>query len=202
MLRLLLAAVLAATPIAAAARPPARPAPTTATAIPAWTVDPAASRLTYSSRFNDQAFTGAFQRWTAQIRFDPQRLAQSSIVATIDMASSHTGSADRDQSLPTSDWFSVQAFPTATFRSSQIRAAGPGRYEAVGVLTLRGLSRPLTLPFALTITGQGASQTARASASIGLNRMVFGVGQGPWARDDVVPATVTVNLVLAARRAS
>ena len=165
-----------------------------------WTVEPTISRLSFVSQFDGTAFTGTFSRWTAQIRFDATRLSQSSIVAAIDMASARTGSADRDQSMPTTDWFNVAAFPTATFRSSQINALGPGRYEAVGVLTLRGVSRPLTLPFSLVMAGQGARQTAHARARLSLNRVVFGVGQGPWAQGDVVPAAVSVTLDLTARR--
>lgn len=181
--------------------PSARPAVATAPA-PVWTVDAPASRLGFASRFNDEAFTGAFRRWTAAIRFDPARLDQSSVVATIDLASAVTGSPDRDQSLPTSDWFDVARHPSAVFRSTRIRAAGPGRYLADGVLTLRGVARPLTLPFSLSITGQGARQTARMTAAVALNRSAFGVGQGQWASGEVVPTTVQVTISLSARRAS
>lgn len=193
----LAAGLLLGAPLMAAARPPAPTA-----SAPAWTVDAAASRLGFASRFNDEAFSGAFRRWTAAIRFDPSRLDRSSVVATIDLASAYTGSPDRDQSLPTSDWFDVAHHPGAVFRSTRIRASGPGRYVAEGVLTLRGVSRPLTLPFSLSITGQGAGQTARMTAAVALNRSAFGVGQGQWASGEVVPTTVQVTINLSARRVS
>ena len=46
---------------------------------PAWTVDRAASRLTFTSSFNDERFSGAFTRWGADIRFDPKNLPGSSV---------------------------------------------------------------------------------------------------------------------------
>ena len=178
------------------------PALALAQTAPTWVVDPAASRLGFSSRFNDEPFSGAFQRWTAAIRFDPAHLDRSSVVATIDLASARTGSPDRDQSLPTSDWFDTGRTPNAVFRATRIRTTGPGRYAADGVLTLRGVSRPLTLPFSLSITGQGARQVARMTATVAINRSVFGVGQGQWASGEVVPTTVQVTISLTARRAS
>ena len=79
----------------------------------------------------------------------------------------------------------------------RITAAGPGRYVAPGVLTIRGVAKPLTLPFTLAITGASAKMNAQVS----LNRLAFGVGQGEWAATDTVPANVTVNIAIQAHRA-
>src|SRR5690349_17692260 len=91
-------------PAAAEARPRHR-APAPGGPAPAWTVDSASSRITFASSFSGTAFTGSFRRWNAQIRFDPVNLAGSRVLATIDMGSANTGSPDRDQSLPSDDWF-------------------------------------------------------------------------------------------------
>jgi polyisoprenoid-binding protein YceI len=64
------------------------------------------------------------------------------------------------------------------------------------VLTIRGVARPLTLPFSLAITGP----LAKMNAQVGLNRLAFGVGQGEWQAVDTVPAAVTVGIDLTARR--
>ncbi|MFZ5671211.1 MAG: YceI family protein [Pseudomonadota bacterium] len=172
-------------------------APAWAAPAPAWTVDKAASRVTFSSSFDGGAFTGRFQRWDAAIRFDPANLAGSSVTASFDTASAVTGDATRDEALPEADWFAAARFPKATFKATAFRALGGGRYQAIGDLTIRGVTKPLTLPFSLAITGD----TARMTASIGLNRLAFGVGQGDWKTTETVPATVTVNIDLTARRA-
>jgi len=164
---------------------------------PSWTVDKAASTVRFSSSMNTQAFSGAFRRWDAVIRFDPKNLAGSSVTATIDTASAATGDLDRDQALPTAAFLAAAKFPRATFTAHTFKDLGAGRYQAIGQLTLRGVSKPLTLPFTLAITGS----EARMKASVALNRLAFGVGQDEWKATTVLPATVTVSIAIAARRA-
>ena len=164
---------------------------------PAWTVDKAGSSVRFSSTMNGQAFSGAFRRWDAQIRFDPADLAGSSVTANIDVASAATGDADRDQALPTPTFFSAAKFPRAVFSAAQFKSLGGGHYLAIGQLAMRGVAKPLTLPFTLAITGARATMTA----SLALNRLAFGVGQDEWKSTDVLPANVTVVIAIAATRA-
>lgn len=172
-------------------------APALAAPAAAWTVDKAASKVGFASTFDGTAFTGSFRRWDAAIRFDPANLAGSSVTATFDMTSAATGEAERDKALPEADWFNAKAFPKATFTATSFKALGGGKYTAAGNLTIRGISKPLTLPFTLVITGD----TAKMTSSVGINRLAFGVGQGDWKTTEVVPGTVTVNINLTARRA-
>jgi polyisoprenoid-binding protein YceI len=181
---LLLAVALALAPSLALAAPPL------------WVVDKAASHLTFSSSLSGAAFTGSFSRWDAVIHFDPKDLAHSDVAATIDIASAATGNGDRDAELPDQDWFWTSHFPRATFVAHGFTAAGPGRYAAAGVLTIRGVAKPLTLPFTLAITGA----LAKMSAAVQLNRLAFGVGQGEWKATDTVPAGVAVSVQLTAHR--
>jgi len=162
----------------------------------AWTVDKAASKLAFSTSVSGQGLTGAFKAWDAVIHFDPKDLAHSDVSATIDVASAATGNGDADALLPDEDWLWTSHFPEATFTAKSFRAIAPGRYEAAGVLTLRGVSHPLTFPFSLAITGP----VAKMSAQIALNRLAFGIGQGEWKATDTVPAAVTVNIALTAHR--
>lgn len=171
--------------------------PAWAAPAPAWTVDKPASKAAFSSSFDGGAFTGSFRRWDAAIRFDPANLAGSSVTATFDMTSAVTGDSGRDEALPQDEWFAAGKFPKATFAAGTFKALGGNRYQAVGTLTMRGVTKPLTLPFTLVITGG----VARMNASVGLNRLAFGVGQGEWKTTEVVPGTVTVNISLTARRA-
>ena len=182
--RLVAAALLAAVPAAALAAPPT------------WVVDHVASRLGFAGQVSGQGFTGVFHRWDATIHFDPKDLAHSDASVTVDMTSASTGSGDRDALLPDEDWFWTSHFPRASFVVHGFTATGPGRYAAAGVLTLRGVAKPLTLPFSLAITGPSAKMSAR----VDLNRLAFGVGQGEWKATDTVPAAVAVTVDLTARR--
>jgi polyisoprenoid-binding protein YceI len=174
---------------------PAAAAP--AAAGPVWSVDRAASKLGFAGAMNGQSFQGVFERWNAEIVFNPNNLAASHVTAVIDTASARTGDQTRDEALPTADWLSVKAFPRATFTSRGFAAAGPGRYVAQGDLTIRNVTRTVTLPFTLAIAGD----TAKMSASLPLDRAVFGVGQAQWKTGEAVALRVQVNITIAAKRA-
>ncbi len=164
--------------------------------IPNWTVDPAKSRLGFSGTQTGAAFRGSFARYNAAIAFDPAHPEAAHIKVTVDLSSATTGDTQRDTALPGDDWFDIAHFPQATFTSDSIRKKSDGSYEAVGMLTLRGISRPLTLPFTLEING--ASAHARGHAV--LVRTAFGIGQGQWATDDYVALEVGVDIDIIATR--
>ncbi len=170
----------------------ASPAPHTQ----AWIVDKAASRIRFKSAFSGMAFEGGFGRWDAQINFDPKNLAGSKATVSVDVASATTGDKDRDETLPSGDWFNAPKFPRATFVTTAIKSLGGDRYQAQGNLTLKGVTKPVTLPFTLTIQGD----TARMNGQATLNRSQFGVGQGQFAGADTVPYEVTVTVAVVAKR--
>ena len=171
--------------------------PTAALAAPVsgWSVD-GGSRLGFTGKMSGEAFNGVFRRWSAQIAFDPKNLAASKVAVTIDVASAATGDADRDQALPTDDWFATGRFPRATFVTRGFKDLGGGHYQAIGDLTIRGVSHPVVLPFTLVIAGD----TARMNGQLALNRAAFGVGQGKWATGDTVDTQVAVTIALTAHR--
>jgi polyisoprenoid-binding protein YceI len=187
-------AIVAVAPAGMAAAPVSRiaKAPTQA-----WTVDMAHSRLGFRGATEGTAFEGNFRRWNARINFDPKKLATSSVVVSVDTGSAFTGNQDRDQTLPTDDWFSIKHFPTATFVSTRFVDQGKGHYQAIGDLTIKGIKRPVTLPFTLAINGDAA----QVSGTLPLNRTAFNVGAGKWKTPDEVGTTVTVVITLAARKA-
>ena len=138
-----------------------------------WAVVPAQSSLGFSAEWNGQAVAGRFPKFTASIRFDPAKLAEARVDATIDLASATTADRTANGSLPGADWFNVKASPTARFQSSSITQVKPGQYLAKGTLTLRGVSVPVSLPFTLSIQGDTAIMSGQAV----LDRRSFRIGQ-------------------------
>ncbi|TAL29838.1 MAG: cytochrome B [Phenylobacterium sp.] len=177
-----------AAPVVAAA-PAAKPSPR-------WTVR-RGSTLGFATAWSGEAIEGRFDRWTADVVFDPDDLASAKVSVSIDMASARTGDDQRDASLPAPDWFDTASHPKATFTATRFEKTGEGRYVARGNLSLRGVSRPLSLPFRLTIDGDRATVAGVTS----LDRTAFGVGQGEWASSDQIPAKVSVRIDLKAVRA-
>lgn len=180
------ALALLAAPMAASAAAPSN----------AWVVDKAKSALAFRGTLEGTPFDGTFRRWDAQITFDPKKLAASKVVVTIDTASAFTNNPDRDQTLPTDEFFAVKRFPKATFVSTRFVDQGGGRYQAIGELTIKGVKKPVTLPFTLAINGD----VALMKGSLVLNRTAFGIGSGRWKTDDEVGLNVTVNVNVTARR--
>ena len=161
-----------------------------------WIVDKPASHVDFTGAMSGQSFHGGFKRWDADIVFDPANLATSHVTARIETGAAAAGDQSRDEALPTPDWFSVKVFPTAVFQSRRIAAAGPGRYVADGDLTIRGVKRPVSLPFTLAIAGDGA----RMHGTLDLDRATFGVGQGQWKAGDTVALKVQVEVTVAAHK--
>lgn len=175
-----------------AAAPEAEPQP-----LADWAVSPG-GRVGFTARWNGDAVNGKFAAWRATIKFSPDLLVDSRIVATIDLASADTGDGQRDDSLKGSDFFDTALHPRATFTSQKITHLGGDRYAAAGTLDLHGAKRPVMLRFTLKIDGD----TARVSGNTRIDRTAFGVGSGEWASTSVIAGEVDVDLAFTAKRAA
>jgi cytochrome b561/polyisoprenoid-binding protein YceI len=140
---------------------------------PAWTVQPG-GRIGFSVGNDGESISGSFAKWTAKIVIDPDHPQSADIAVTIDMASASVGDAYKDGMLPGDEFFGVAAHPTATFIAKGAESTGPGRYRASGTLTLKGVSKPQTIRFALS----GKDATRKVSGSATVARTPFKVGNG------------------------
>ncbi len=167
---------------------PVAEAPAAPAVAKTWTVGKG-SALGFSTSWGGEPISGRFEKFTADIVFGPDALKDSKVSVAIDLASVVTGDAQRDQSLPSADWFDAATHPTATFTATRFEKTGEGRFIAHGKLSLRGVTQPLDLPFKLRIEGDKAHMSGVTT----LDRTVFGVGQGEWKATDQIPAKVKVS---------
>ncbi len=157
-----------------------------------WTIDPRQSRIAFSTRWAGQAVNGTFGQWSGTINFDPANLAASKAVVQIQTGSARTGMKEPDDNLSSADWFDARRFPTARYETTAIRATAPGRFVADGLLTIKGVSYRLSLPFTVAITGNTASMSGQAT----LDRMTLKLGMesdsdAEWvARETLVTVSV------------
>ncbi len=161
-----------------------------------WTVDHAQSAIAFSGEQNSVPFEGVFDAWSVRIRFNPSDLGSARIVATIDTASARTGDSFVDGSISSASWLDARAHPEAVFEAAVVRSTGPGAYEAEGVLTLKGVSQPLTLPFTLALE----DDTAHAEGSAVLDRRAFGLGTDSADNDNAVSPEIAVTVTVEATR--
>jgi polyisoprenoid-binding protein YceI len=145
-----------------------------ALATPKWTVDPAKSTIGFEVQVASETVKGTFGTYKADIAFDPANTVGSRAVVTIDLASVKSGDATRDGMLGAQQWFNSSVSPQAKFETTSIKSTGGNTYEASGKLTIRGVSKPVTLPFTFTANGNQATVTGTAT----IKRTDFGVGQG------------------------
>jgi len=121
---------------------------------------------------------GTFTTWTAELDLDDDDITKSSVEVSIDAASVDTQEPKRDEHLRSPDFFDVAQFPKLSFRSTRVARTGDDTLEVVGDLTIRDITRPVTLvveeggrvkdPWGGTRTG--------FSAKTSLDRKEFGLG--------------------------
>jgi cytochrome b561/polyisoprenoid-binding protein YceI len=136
---------------------------------------------------------GVFTDWTAQIAFDEtQGPNNGQATVTINIGSLELG-AVRDQAMGP-DFFDVETHPTAVF-DGEIMTGVDGTYDLIGTLTIKGVSTPTNLPFALQIDGD----TAQMQGNLTLDRLAFGIGE-TMGDEGSLAFAVEVDVTLAAVR--
>lgn len=164
-----------------------------------WNVLPS-SELLFHFTQSGMSFTGKFERFETRIEFDPDRLEDTRIDVMIDIASLDTQNEERDTMLRSAELFDAERFPRAQFMADKIRAVEPGKYEAVGVLTIRDITLPVVLPFTLQIekhSGDGDSK-ATAAGVVTISRRDFGLARGQWEATGIVADEIKIEIKLEA----
>jgi cytochrome b561/polyisoprenoid-binding protein YceI len=153
---------------------PAEPPP--ADGPPTWTIQPG-GRLSFSVGNGSDTLHGSFAEWGGSIRFDPEHPEDADIRIDVELTSASVGDTTMDSLLKGAEFLAAEANRTASWRATSIRRAGPARYTAQGLLTLKGASRPQELSF--TLSGNGPRRQVGGSATI--DRTAFAIGSGPSA---------------------
>lgn len=151
---------------------------TAASAAPAtWTIDPSHSEVGFSIRHFFSKVPGTFDKFSGSVVYDPQKPENSSVKVDIDAVSINTKNEKRDNHLRSEDFFDVAKFPTLTFVSTKVTAAGENKLKVVGNLTMHGVTKPVTLD--VTFLGAGPSregeQRSGFEATAKLDRKDFGI---------------------------
>ena len=154
---------------------------------------PAQSEVQFTARQMGVPLEGHFKKFSAQVAFDPAKLATSKITFTVDTGSATLGSRETDAELPKPAWFNVPKFPQAQFESSTIKALGAGKFEVAGKLTIKGNTQNVVMPVALTQSGA----TTTATGTLPIKRLAFKIGENEWADTSMVADDVQVKFKLA-----
>lgn len=151
------------------------------------------SAITVSATQQGERFSGRFAGFDARIDFDADDLPGSAVYVRIPLAGLDLGNADRNDTLPGAAWFNTRLHPVATFRSDAIRRDGEG-FVADGELTMKGLRRPVSLPFTLE---QDTGRTLMRGQVV-LDRTQWKLGEAPWDTQEWIGHDVEVDVLVVA----
>lgn len=158
-----------------------------------WLVDRSQSKLQFQAEHNGEKFTGKFSIFDAAIKLDLDNPEDGEIHAVIDLTSIDAKDDDRNANLPSKAWFDVKSFPLATYSAREITGNLTSGYTANGLLSIKGVERPVSLNF----TVQTDDDKALASGTARFLRTDFSIGTGSdfeteeWVK---FPIQVLVNI--------
>ena len=153
---------------------------------------PSQSEIAFTSKQMGVPVDGNFKKFDAQIAFDPKKPEAGSIAFTIELGSASLGATETEAELVKPDWFNTKLFPRATFQSSVIKAAGPGKFEVAGKLFIKGASQDVVVPVTLAQAGSSAT----ATGSFAIKRLDFKIGDGDWKDTSMVANDVLIKFKL------
>jgi polyisoprenoid-binding protein YceI len=177
---------------------------TTATTQPAveipagtWNVDPVHSTVGFEAKhFGISTFRGRFTGYEGTIATGAGSIER--VRGTVRVDSVDVQDEQLAAHLQSEDFFAAEQYPEIAFESTAVRAAGDGRFELTGDLTLRGVTRPVTLDVEVDGFGPDAFGGERISL-VGrgeVNRFDFGIPFDGKGANGVLIAGEKVRLVL------
>lgn len=144
-------------------------------------IDPAHSIVGFAIRHLEINWVeGRFKDFVGTIRYDDSDVTKSSVEFTAKIASIDTGVEARDKHLRTADFFDAEKYPEMSFKSTRVERKGKDRYVLHGDFTLKGVTKPVALPFNITgaIKDQRGNMRFGISAQTKINRRDYGITWG------------------------
>ena len=166
----------------------------TAHAVEYTQVQPEKSAVTFVYKQMGVAVDGKFKKFSSQLNFDPAKPTAAKATFDVELASVDTGAPEGDQEVAGKPWFNTKAFPAARFVSGSVKALGGNKYEVAGQLTIKGKTQEVIVP--ATFTAQG--NTGVFDGGFTIRRADFTIGEGAWAKFDIVANDVQIKFRITA----
>ncbi|MEI7581175.1 YceI family protein [Runella sp.] len=150
-----------------------------------WKVDKAHAKIGFTiTHLMMSEVDGNFKTFDATITSSKEDFSDAVFEVSADINSVDTDMEMRDKDLKGENYFDAARFPTLTFKSTSISKVADKKYKLTGDLTMKGVTKPVTLD--MTLTGMGKdmrSQKPKAGFKITgtIKRSDFGVGKAPAA---------------------
>ena len=169
-----------------------------------WTVLPAESKVEFAGMQMGVPTGGEFTAFASTISFDRGNLLDSSVRVVIDLDSIATPLPLIAQILTQEPWFDVANHPQGIFETREFIQLSYMQFEVRGLLTLRGVTQPVSFSFEFTTFGDDPERDGWLKAILlgeaTVQRTAIGIGQGEWGATNIVADDVTVTVRLAAEK--
>jgi len=142
-----------------------------------WALDPTHTEVSFTARhLMVTKVRGRFPVVSGAVTVAENPL-ESSVEAVIDVAGVHSGESGRDDHLRSADFFDTEHYPTASFRSTKVEDAGDGAYRLTGELTIKDVTRPVTLDLEYlgSVSSPWGDERAGFSATTEISRKDWGL---------------------------
>jgi polyisoprenoid-binding protein YceI len=146
-----------------------------------YNIDPAHSIIGFSIRHLEIAWVeGRFKDFKGTVRFDESDVTKSTVEFSAKIESIDTGVEPRDKHLRTADFFDAAKYPEMTFKSTRVERKGGDKYVLHGDFTLKGVTKPVALPFTVTgaIKDPWGNTRFGVSAQTKIDRRDYGITWG------------------------
>ncbi len=160
------------------------------TNLAAWNIDYDASFIRFAATEAGAGIGGEWREWRGDLHFDDARLDQSLIDVNVIVASVETLEDDRNAVVQNREWFDAVNHPEVRYHASRFGRRGGGRYEALGALTVKGRSVPVTVDF--TVSREAGKYVLDGTAE--LDRLELDLGLGEWSDTRWIGRFVTVTV--------
>lgn len=139
---------------------------------------------------------GRFKDFAGTIVYDPQDPPASRVEFTVQAKSIDSRNEGRDSALRSREFFHVEKYPMLTFKSTQVSAQGADTLLVTGDLTMRGVTKRLTIPVKLLGVNRvrNLGELAGFESIFVVNREDFGIARG-W---DTISKEATIHLMIGA----
>ncbi len=172
-----------------------------------WKSDPNHASVQFAVRHLMVATVrGTFDKFDVTATIDENDMSQSSVEATIEVASVNTRNEKRDNHLRGADFFDVTKHPTITFKSRTVEKVQDNAYKVTGELTLMGVTREVVLEVTgspQAITDLRGKPRLGGAATTTINRTDYGLSRnsvlesGGVAIGEEVEITIDIEFVQA-----
>jgi polyisoprenoid-binding protein YceI len=172
-----------------------------------YTIDVAHTRIGIRARHAMvTTVRGAFTDFSGEAHLDVQKPAASSVSIRIRTASIDTGQADRDAHLRSPDFLDVERFPEMVFTSTDVEQTDDDTFEVTGDLTIRDVTRPVTVEFAMTGSAKDPFGNTRVGfeGALAIKRSEWGLTwntaleTGGWLVSDRIQVEFDVSVIRSA----